>query len=64
MTLRLVSAVALPHSPDPLTLCIKLDLLTRQLVGRRLALGARPEIDEELDKLIVLRNWTARRLVN
>ena len=47
-----------------MALWIKLDLLTRVVVGRRLEHGATPETDEELAKLIVLRSWAARRMVN
>ena len=43
---------------------IKLDLVTCRVVGRRLEQSATPGIDEELDKLMILRAWTARRLVN
>jgi hypothetical protein len=43
---------------------IRLDLLTRRIVGQPLEQGATPETDEALDKLMVLRAWTARRLVN
>jgi hypothetical protein len=50
--------------PDPTAIWITLDLLTRRVVGRRLEQGASPEIDQALDKLMVLRAWTARRLVN
>jgi hypothetical protein len=34
------------------------------VVGRRMEHGPTPETDEALDKLMVLRAWTARRLVN
>jgi hypothetical protein len=64
MTLREISAAGLPREPDALAMWIKLDLLTRRVVGRRLEEGATAEIDETLDKLVVLRAWTARRLVN
>jgi hypothetical protein len=40
---------------------IRLDMLTRRVIGRRVEHGATPETDEALDKLMVLR---ARRLVN
>jgi hypothetical protein len=50
--------------PDPKAIWIRLDLLTRRVVGRRLEQGPTPETDEALDKPIVLRAWTARRLVN
>ena len=42
---------------------IKRDLLTRRIVGQRLEHGPTSEADEELDKLMVLTAWTARRLV-
>jgi hypothetical protein len=61
---RPVSAADLPHGPDPLTAWIRLDLLTRCVVGRRMEHGPTSETDKELDKLMVLRAWTARRLVN
>jgi hypothetical protein len=43
---------------------IRLDLLTRRVVGA--AARGEPDAgdDEALDKLMVLRSWTARRLVN
>jgi hypothetical protein len=43
---------------------INLDLLTRRVVGRRLERGPTSETDEALDKLMILRAWTARRLLN
>jgi hypothetical protein len=43
---------------------IRLDLLTRRIVGQRLEQGSSPETDEALDKLTALRVWTAPRLVN
>jgi hypothetical protein len=43
---------------------IRLDLLTRRVVGRRMEQGPTPETDQALDSLMVLRAWTARRLVN
>jgi predicted transcriptional regulator len=61
---RPVSCAGLPREPDPVAAWIKLDLLTRLVVGRRLELGATPETDEELDKPMILRSWVARRLVN
>jgi hypothetical protein len=63
MTLRSVSAGDLPREPDPLAQWIKLDRLTRRVVGRRMEQGPTPQTDEALDKLMV-RAWTARRLVN
>lgn len=53
MTPRRVLVAALPHAPDPVGAWIKLDRLTRRVVGRRLELGATPETDEVLDKLMV-----------
>jgi hypothetical protein len=50
--------------PDDVQAWIRLDLLTRRVVDRRLEQGASPALDEELDKLVVLRPWTARRLAN
>jgi hypothetical protein len=49
---------------DDLTSWIRLDLPTRRIVGRRLEQGASPALDEALDKLMMLRAWAARRLVN
>jgi hypothetical protein len=46
------------------TAWIRLDLLTRRIVGQRMEHGGDAEKDEALDKLMVLRAWTARRLVN
>jgi hypothetical protein len=51
----------LPHGPDPVAAWIRLDLLTRRVIGRHLELGATPATDEALDKLMVLRAWTARQ---
>jgi hypothetical protein len=39
---------------------IRLDMLTRRVIGRRVEHGATPETDEALDKLMVLRAWTGR----
>jgi hypothetical protein len=64
MTPRPVSAADLPHGPDPLAAWIRLDLLTRRVVGRRMEHGPTHETDEALDKLIVLRAWTERRIVD
>jgi hypothetical protein len=64
MTPRPVSAADLPHEPDPLTAWIRLDLLSRRIVGRRMVHGPTQQTDEALDKLMLLRAWTARRLVN
>jgi hypothetical protein len=64
VTPRLVSAADVPQEPDPVTAWIQLDRLTRRIVGRRLEQGPSPALDEEMDKLIVPRAWTARRLVN
>jgi hypothetical protein len=50
--------------PDDLEAWIRLDLVTRRIVGRRLEQGPSPETDAALDKLMVLRAWTAERLVN
>jgi hypothetical protein len=54
----------LTSGPDPVSAWIKLDLLTRRIVGRRLEHGPTPQTDEALDKLMRLRAWTARRIVN
>jgi hypothetical protein len=64
VSLRPVSAADLPRGPDAVAAWIRLDMLTRRVIGRRVKHGATPETDEALDKLIVLRAWTARRLVN
>lgn len=64
MILRPVSTAELPAGPDPLAQWIRLDLLTRRVVGRRLKQGVTRETDKALDKLMVLWTWTARRLVN
>jgi hypothetical protein len=54
----------IPGEPDPVALWIRLDLLTRRVVGRRMEDGPSPETDEQIEKLRVLRAWVARRLVN
>jgi hypothetical protein len=59
-----VKPADLLDGPDPVAAGIRLDLLTRRIVGQPLEQGATPETDEALDKLMVLRAWTARRLVN
>lgn len=59
-----VSCSDLPRGPDAASAWIKLDLLTRRLVGRRLEAGPTADTDEEHDKLMRLRPWKARRLVN
>jgi hypothetical protein len=64
MTLRSVSAAYLPHAADPVDAWIILDRVTRRLIGHRMEHGPTPETDEAPDKLMVLRAWTARRLVN
>jgi hypothetical protein len=61
---RPVTAADLPHEADAVTAWIRLDLLTRRIVGRRMERGPTPETDEALDSLLVLRAWTARWLVN
>jgi hypothetical protein len=61
---RCVSAADLLQGPDDMTAWIRFDLLTRRVVGRRLEQGPTPETDEALDKLMVPRAWTARRLAN
>jgi hypothetical protein len=50
---RLVSAADLPHTPDPVAAWIRLDRLTRRVVGRRMEHGRTPETNEMLDKLMV-----------
>jgi hypothetical protein len=59
-----VTFAGLPTAPDAVDAWIKLDLLTRRIVGRRMEQGPMPQTDEALDKVMVLRAWTARRLVN
>jgi hypothetical protein len=61
---RPVTLADLPTGPDPVGAWSNLDLLTRRVVGRRLERGPTSETDEALDKLMILRAWTARRLVN
>jgi hypothetical protein len=63
MTFRPVSAADLPREPEPVTAWIRLDRLTRRVVGRRMEHGPTPETYEALDKLMVLRARTERRLV-
>jgi hypothetical protein len=58
-----VPSAVMPQD-DPVAMWIYLDLLTRKVIGHRMTYGPSPESDEELDKLIVLRAWTARRMVN
>ena len=60
---RRVTFADLPHAPDPVAVWIRLDLLTRRIVGR-MEQGATPATDAALDSLIMLRAWTGRRLVN
>jgi hypothetical protein len=49
---------------DPVAVWIRLDKVTRRLIGWRMEHGRTPKSDEELDKLMILRAWTARRIVN
>jgi hypothetical protein len=42
MTPRLVSAADLPRDPDPVAAWIRLDPLTRRVVGRRMEHGPTP----------------------
>jgi hypothetical protein len=62
-TLRPVAAERLPRGPDPLG-WITLDRLTRRVIGWRMQHGPTSETDEALDNVMLLRTWTARRLVN
>jgi hypothetical protein len=39
-------------------------LLIRRVVGQRMKQGATRSPTEALDKLMILRAWTARRIVN
>jgi hypothetical protein len=64
MMARPVSSADLLRGPDPVRAWIRLDLLTRRIVGRRLKHGPTAETDEALDTVRVLRAWTARRIVN
>jgi hypothetical protein len=50
--------------PDPVTFWLKLDLLTRRVVGRRMEEDPTAETDEALDRLIALRATVTRRIVN
>jgi len=47
--------------PDPVAIWLRLERLTRHVIGRRMEEGATPETDEPLDRLIALRKWLARR---
>jgi hypothetical protein len=58
VTLQPVSAAELPREPDPVAAWIRLDRITRRVVGRRMEQGRTPETDEAIDKLRVLRAWT------
>jgi hypothetical protein len=64
VSLRPVSAADRPRGPDAVAAWIRLDMLTRRVVGRRMEHGPTPQTDAELDKLMLLRAWTAQRLVN
>ena len=59
---RQVSCSDLPREPDAVAAWITLHLLPRRVVGRRMERGPTAETDEALDKLMVLRAWTAGRL--
>jgi hypothetical protein len=62
---RFVSLLRSYHAaPDPLGAWIKARPVVRSIVGQRLEQGATRATDEVLDKLIILRAWTARGLVN
>ncbi len=63
--LPLVSCASLSKAPDGLTVWIKArPPHPARMVGHRMKHEPTPETDEALDKLMVLRAWTARRLVN
>lgn len=64
MTPRPFSAAGLLDAPDPVAAWIRLEKITRRMVGHRMTYGPTPETDEAIDKLRLLRAWTARRLVN
>jgi hypothetical protein len=59
-----VSPADLLKAPDDVGAWIRLDLLTRRVIGQRLKRDPTPDTDEELNTLMVLRAWTARRLAN
>jgi hypothetical protein len=50
--------------PDYVGLWIRLDRLSRYVVGRRLEEGSTAESDAALGRLIALHRWLERRLVN
>jgi hypothetical protein len=54
---RLVSCAGLPKDPDGLAEWIRLDLLTRRVIGRRMEQGPTPESDEEPDKADGVAGW-------
>jgi hypothetical protein len=64
VTLLPAPLATLPRALHRVGAWIRLDLLTRRVVGA--AARGEPDAgdDEALDKLMVLRSWTARRLVN
>jgi hypothetical protein len=64
VTLYPTSAADLVNRPDDVQAWIRLDLLTRDILGQRMEHGSTPETDEALDKLMVFRAWSAERLVN
>jgi hypothetical protein len=64
VSLHLASAADLLRRPDGVKAWSHLDRITRKVIGWRMEHGRTPETDEELDKLMLLRAWTARRLVN
>ena len=64
MTLQPVSAAELPREPDPVAAWIRLDRMTRRVVGRRMEQDPTPDTGQALDRVMILRAWTARPMVN
>src|SRR5262249_36840322 len=61
---REISGGELLLLPDFLAAWIRMERLTRRAIGRRMEDGPTRATDAALDRLIGLRAWLARRLVN
>jgi len=55
---------AIRRCPDYVAIWIRLERLTRYVIGRRMEEGTTPESDAALDRLIARHRRLERRLVN
>ena len=59
-----ISPGAFLHLPDLVAAWIRMERLTRRTIGRRMEEGPTRATDAALDRLIGLRAWLTRRVVN